>query len=258
MAKYIPIECSMRKGANIFFRIKAKLKKIFHKSISDPFAFPIIINNYNRLGYLQKQITWLENAGYHNIYIIDNCSTYEPLLAYYDSLPYTIYKLDRNKGFRSIWETHLILNFEMDYYVYTDPDILPSVNCPSDILSYMKNLLAKYTDAGKIGFSLAIDDLPDYYILKDKVIAYEETYWKNKINDEVYEALIDTTFALYRPYAKGDWQLKAYRTAYPYTAHHLPWYENTSVPDEEEIFYIEHSNKNSLWYSNLKQNTKSE
>lgn len=247
-----PIECSMKRRANIGFRLSIRLMKFWRRPIKNIFETPIIINNFNRLSFLKKQINWLENAGYKNIYIIDNNSDYKPLIDYYNTLPYKIYQLDKNMGYNALWDTHIILRFISDYYVYTDPDILPISDCPKNVLLHMKNLLLKYTDVGKIGFGLAINDLPEQYSLKEKVISYEAKYWKIKINDEVYDALVDTTFALYRPFSVGDWQLKAYRTDYPFIARHLPWYENTTQPSEEEIYYINSSNKNSLWYTNLK------
>jgi hypothetical protein len=251
----VQIECSMRKWANIRFRLNIKLRNLFRKPNREAGNVPIIINNFNRLSYLKRQIDWLENAGYKNIYIIDNQSTYPPLLEYYKKLSYTIFRLDRNFGYRALFDTHIMLNFINDYYVYTDSDILPIRDCPVDVLRQMKDLLSKYPNIGKIGFGLIIDDLPDNYILKQKVVDYESKYWLSKINDEVYDALVDTTFALYRPGVKGDWQVKAYRTSYPYLAHHLPWYENSSQPSDEELYYIAKSNANSLWYSNLKNNS---
>ena len=53
--------------------------------IVDYKEIPIIINNFNRLDTLQKLIASLEIRGYRNIYIIDNLSTYPPLLDYYKS-----------------------------------------------------------------------------------------------------------------------------------------------------------------------------
>jgi hypothetical protein len=248
----VNIECSMRKFSNFLFRLKILFRKPFKRSIQYYKNIPIIINNFNRLEYLKLLIEWLENAGYKNIYIIDNQSTYPPLLSYYKTLPYTIFKLSKNMGYKAIWDTHVFLNFKEDYYVYTDPDILPIKDCPDDILEYFISLLKAYPEAGKIGVGLKTDDLPDWYLLKNRVIEYEKKYWEVKINNEVYEALVDTTFALYRPGAKGDWELKAYRTDAPYLARHLPWYENTTQPTEEEKYYISLTNKNSLWYSKLK------
>ena len=54
---------------------------------------PIIINNFNRLDFLRRLIERLERDGYRNIYIIDNASGYDPLLAYYDCVPYPVFRL---------------------------------------------------------------------------------------------------------------------------------------------------------------------
>lgn len=248
----VPIECSMRKGANIKFRLITKLKNLFKKPITNPFRIPIIINNFNRLSFLQMQIEWLEVAGYTNIYIIDNHSTYPPLLAYYKTLPYTIFKLNRNQGHFALWETILFSRFTKDYYVYTDPDILPIKECPNNILHYFKELLQKYPHAKKVGFSLAINDLPNHYSLKEKVINWEKQFWTKPLENEVFDALIDTTFALYRPGAKGGADGPAIRTGGKYIAKHLPWYENSNKLDEETKYYLKSCTKASSWYATIK------
>lgn len=93
------------------------VKKINYKDI------PIIINNYNRLEMLTKLIHSLENRGYHNLYIIDNQSTYPPLLEYYTRLPYPVYMLNKNVGHLSLWETGIFKQFKDSYYAYTDSDL---------------------------------------------------------------------------------------------------------------------------------------
>lgn len=45
----------------------------------------IIINNRNRLEYLEMLINSLEKKRYFNIFIIDNNSPYPPLLEFYDN-----------------------------------------------------------------------------------------------------------------------------------------------------------------------------
>lgn len=252
MPRIIPIECSMRSGANIFFRIEIKLRRWFGRPIKDAKKIPILINNFNRLDYFKTLIEWLEAAGYTNIYIIDNQSTYEPLLAYYKTLPYTIFKLDRNKGHFSLWETIIFTRFANEYYVYTDPDVVPMEECPGDILYRFKELLDKYPGYKKVGFGLKIDDLPDHYNLKEQVIKWESEFWKKPLENDVYDALIDTTFALYRPGAKGGADGPAIRTAGKYTARHLPWYENSNNLSEETQYYLKMSTAASSWYSAVK------
>lgn len=252
MPKRIPIECSMRKGANVLFRLIIKWKQLWKRPLKNDKHIPIIINNFNRLEYFQQLIEWLEKAGYTNIYIIDNHSTYQPLLAYYKTLPYTIFELDRNKGHFSLWETIIFSRFANDYYVYTDPDVLPVDECPTDVLSYFKSLLEKYPGYKKTGFGLKIDDLPDQYNLKEQVIKWESEFWNKPLEADVFDALIDTTFALYRPGAKGGADGPAIRTAGKYLARHLPWYENSENLSDETKYYLKSANAASSWYSAIK------
>lgn len=98
-------------------------KKIFGSKKINYKDIPIIINNYNRLEMLTKLIHSLENKGYHNLYIIDNQSTYPPLLEYYTRLPYPVYMLNKNVGHLSLWETGIFKQFKDSYYAYTDSDL---------------------------------------------------------------------------------------------------------------------------------------
>ena len=47
---------------------------------------PILINSFNRLHSLQRLMNWLLRAGYANLHIIDNASSYPPLLRYLSGL----------------------------------------------------------------------------------------------------------------------------------------------------------------------------
>ena len=58
--------------------------------INNATEIPIIINNFNRLSTLKELLTSLEQRGYNNIHILDNASTYPPLLAYYKTCPYEV------------------------------------------------------------------------------------------------------------------------------------------------------------------------
>lgn len=199
---------------------------------------PIIINNRNRLTYLLQLVSWLEKNGYKNIHIIDNKSTYPPLLDFYNSTKYTVYRLNENVGHLSLWKSGLIKKFEEGYYVYTDPDVLPVEECPDDILAFFMSQLNKYKNIEKVGFGLKIDDLPDHYKDKNKVINWEKQFWMKEIEKNIYDAPLDTTFALYRPYTNGfKWVQNAYRTGGKYVARHLPWYEDSNNLSEESIFY---------------------
>jgi hypothetical protein len=217
---------------------------------------PIIINNRNRYTYLVQLITWLEKNGYSNIYIIDNDSTYPKLLDYYATTKHTIFRLKENVGNYSLWRTGIYKQFINDYYIYTDPDVLPIEECPGDAIEVFMNLLKKYKGVEKVGFGLKIDDLPDHYADKEKVLVWEKKFWEKQIEKDLYDAEIDTTFAVYRPYAnRGIWVPSAYRTGGKYIMYHLPWYENTTNPTEEDSYYKSHVRPGISHWTHLKKET---
>ncbi len=219
--------------------------------IRDYKKIPIIINNFNRLDTMKQLIASLEKRGYSNIYIIDNLSSYPPLLEYYKTSKYPIFRLDKNIGMNALWGSGLIEKFRNDYFVYTDSDIVPLEECPDDFLLFFLQVLKKHRLAQKVGFSLKIDDLPDCYAMKDVVISVEKDYYRYQHEEMLYWAPIATTFALYRPRAKrihGNYYIEMYRTAYPYVARHLPWYMDSKNPDEENSYYL-NQKLVATWYS---------
>lgn len=203
------------------------LREIISPSlIRDAKEIPIIINNFNRLTTLRLLTETLTACGYTNIYILDNASTYPPLLEYYKTCPFTVFHLNQNLGFKALWESPLKKRFCNDYYIYTDSDVIPSDYCPKDFIDYFFKELKKHPFARKIGFSLRID----------------------------------TTFALYRPRVglSRSRSVEAYRTAYPYQAEHLPWYNDSSNLSEEEQYYISHCTHITEWSSKSKLDTKTQ
>lgn len=222
---------------------------IFTKKPTDSKNIPIIINNYNRYTFLKELIESLETREYRNIYIIDNNSTYLPLLDYYAQIPYKVFKLNKNLGYLALWKSNIYKLFKNQYFVYTDSDIVLSKECPKDFLNYFLSLMSVYPRASKIGCALSIKDLPDHYKNKNKVIEWESKFWKKEIKKNIYKAPIDTTFALYRPNVKGpaynhDFNI---RVGGEYTAKHLPWYNDDNNLSDEELFYISQSSTSTHW-----------
>ena len=117
------------------------LREIISPSlIRDAKEIPIIINNFNRLTTLRLLTETLTACGYTNIYILDNASTYPPLLEYYKTCPFTVFHLNQNLGFKALWKSPLKKRFCNDYYIYTDSDVIPSDYCPKDFIDYFFNL----------------------------------------------------------------------------------------------------------------------
>ena len=212
---------------------------------------PIIINSFNRLTTLKRLISSLEQRGYTNIYILDNCSTYPPLVEWLKEVPYEVIHLPNNLGFKALWKHKPSRKrFCGDYYIYTDADVELDSNCPDDIVERMFSLLRdNYPYAFKIGPSIRIDDLPDCYDRKQEVIEWESRFFTRPEGKELFRAPIDTTFALYRPRIGLSRRpsLEAYRMAAPYQIKHLPWYEDSQNPTEEERYYKEHCRHTTAW-----------
>jgi hypothetical protein len=123
-----------------------------------------------------------------------------------------------------------------NFYVYTDSDIVPDSGCPDDVVEKFLALLLSHWWVDKVGFGLRIDNLPDSYEKKDAVLGWEAKHWEREVEPGVFRAPIDTTFALYRPFARG-WSGRSLRTGLPYVAVHTPWYEDSLNPSIEEIHY---------------------
>jgi len=245
-----PIKKIVRPLYYFLFRVKIALyAKLYRSKISDGFSVPIIINNFNRVTYLRQLVESLESRGYHNIYIIDNASTYPPLLKFYDSCKYKVFRLKENFGFRAFWESGIYKNFLKDYYVYTDSDVVPCNECPNDFLDTFLKQMKKDNTIFKIGMGLKIDDLPECFANKGDVLEWEAQYHKNIYDAQFFEANVDTTFALYRPGLKQSANLyvKMLRSRAPIEAYHLPWYSDSKNLSEEDVYYIMHAKKSTHW-----------
>ena len=235
---------------------------LFGKRLKSCFEIPIIINNYNRLDYLVKLIQSLESRGYRNIHIIDNNSSYPPLLEYYKSCKYCVYKLNTNVGYKALWKTNIYEKFKKSYYVYTDADLELDNACPDDFMNYFFMIMQKKPFSQKVGFGLKIDDLPDIFINKKQVIDWEKKHWDfpDRQIQNLFRAPIDTTFALYRPFCKGAANrfYETYRTGYPYVVKHLPWYVDSKNLTEEELYYVNNATQSTHWTrkTKLSQNKK--
>ena len=215
---------------------------------------PIIINNRNRLEYLLQLIKFLEKSNCLNIIILDNNSSYPPLMDYYDKCPYRVVRLKQNIGYMALENCDLWPKIKNDYFVYTDPDVVPINDCPHDFMKIFFDCLNENNLCMKVGFSLKIDDLPDCYSQKNKVIEWESQFYKNKLDNGFYIAKIDTTFALHRPWSnishKGLY--KHFRSETPYEARHLPWYEDSFNPTKENAFYKDHAEIGGFWTNGWK------
>jgi hypothetical protein len=108
-----------------------------------------------------------------------------------------------------------------------------------------------------LGLSLKIDDLPNHFLLKDRVIKHESSFFEREyIIDEkcqLFKAPVDTTFAVNSPGMACGYSDFAYRAAGDFFARHEPWYFDTNDLPEDEKYYLEHfeENRNRTHWSNI-------
>lgn len=213
---------------------------------------PVFVNCFNRVSVLRSLVDWLLNTEQRRIVLLDNASTYPPLLSYYGDLAaeprVIVVQLRENLGQNALWSSGLLhrLGITALPFVYTDPDILPDPDCPRDWLWHFVGILKQYPNVLKAGFGLRIDDLPSCYRFRAEVQEWEKQFWEIPVGEGHYNAPIDTTFALYRG---GNWESNAVlaakyrsvRTGHPYLARHLDWYMDSDHQTEEQRYYQAHA-----------------
>jgi hypothetical protein len=232
---------------------RAIKRMLFYREVitaQNCFDVPIIINNRNRFTFLKLMVDQLQSFGYKHIYILDNDSSYPPLLEYYKTVNAEVIFLKKNRGYRALWLTDTFAKFKNGYYVYSDPDILLQKDCPKDFVYQLYKQLNKYTGKEKAGVALKIDDLPDKYLNKQDAIHNESVFWTKILDKDVYDAMVDTTLALYKPLAFGNAEeCGAIRVGGKLTAQHLTWYLDSNNLPAEELFYKGSIMENTSVYS---------
>ena len=213
------------------------------------YKIPVVINNFNRLTYPLQLLEFLEHCGFTNIIVLDNNSTYPPLLEFYETTRYKVIREKKNHGHLALWRSGLYHRYKWNYFVYTDPDVVPINECPENFIEYFKSILDEYYSRDKVGFGIRIDDLPDSFTHKEEIVRFEKRYWGKEVKPGIYDAPIDTTFALYKPFsnlkAEETYTLPAFRFGFPYLIKHLPWYIDSKNLSAEENYYLQTCNTSS-------------
>jgi glycosyltransferase involved in cell wall biosynthesis len=200
--------------------------------------FPIIINNRNRFTTTKNMVEHLLNLNKNQeIIILDNDSTYDPLIKWYKQVEDKIdIRYLKNEGHLAVWSTGIYKELG-DYFIYTDSDLELNLNMPYSYQIFMYNLMQKY-EINKIALGIKINDLPDHYRYKNQVIRNESGWWSEEVEKDIYKADTDTTFALLRNI--GDNPFKSLRICKPdFICKHVPFYIDLENLDEEEKYYIE-------------------
>lgn len=225
-------------------------------------VIPIFIITCDRLEILKKSI-----QSYYDciktpfeIVIRDQGSAFKPTIEFLKDL--------ESKGTKIYWAERITDRIELnkldesiqDYfkthpksnYVVTNDDVALD-NAEGDVLevyAYCLNILPNIKVAGPM---LRIDDIPDYYPLKEDLLSGKRGCHKDfhsrpvKVIDyrgkqiKYIHAPIDVTFGMYRKETHWRKHQQGIRTYPPYSARHLDWYIDPKNLTEDQKYYIEHS-----------------
>ena len=212
---------------------------------------PIFVPVFDNPTYARMMLKQLGSLGLPNICLVDNGSTYPPMLRFLEEAERsaTVIRNGNNSGPREIVLSAVDSDCVPDIFCVTDPDLEFNARLPENFLAELASLTKTYK-LGKAGFALRLDDMHMMHQKKFTILGkewhvheWEEQFWKEPMEplrdgSPVFRAIIDTTFAVYnkRHFTPNSFYLAA-RVAGNYTCRHLPWYRASGLPAEEERYY---------------------
>ena len=213
---------------------------------------PVIINNRNFLTWPKAMVERIkEYDGVGEIIIVDNDSTYPPLLEWYATNPCRIERLNDNLGMGAPWASEIVKQLNGVLYVLTDPD-MGLEDTPDDTLLYLFDKLNSL-QLDKVGLGLdwqIVEKKSPYY---ERLNVYEKNRWSNSpVKDGVHtEVQIDTTFALYNV---DHYFIGGGSTTFPYVARHYPWEFSIEEArnNEEFMYYMDNATSASSYKTLIK------
>lgn len=216
---------------------------------------PVYVPSFNNPTYVVKMLRQLFRYRFNNITIVDSGSNYSKMkdvLGKLDSdCVCNVVRLSRNMGPRHIVKSCEFYDSLPELFCLTDPDIAFNENLPVDFMRQLTDL-TDYFKIGKAGFALSLKHRSrmkhDKYLNSKQmgpthIWEWESQFWRYKLGrlpdgSEVFDAPIDTTFALYnKKYFKPDRFFDAVRVSGNFESEHTPWYQGSVLPAEEERVY---------------------
>lgn len=220
---------------------------------------PVFLTNWNNLETGFRQMVDWFLARDMKITVLDNKSSYPPLLEYYNEMAgkIDVVHVGKNAGTWAFWQEGF--NTEENTripYITSDADCPPDSDCPLDLVEKMIAVLDALPNATKVSPGLRIDNLPDHYNRKKMAIecqtgvAHSPDWGKTQCEPfevagiKVCRSITDTTLTMWRGgerkigrLSTNDWQDEQYRMEYPYVLRHTPWYADSSKPTDESLYY---------------------
>jgi hypothetical protein len=200
--------------------------------------YPIYLTNMNRLTTTKKMVEDLFKLnGNARINIIDNASTYEPLLAWYEEIKndVNIIKQQTNLGPWTFFYSGHSSKCTDDFYIYSDADLELNPNMPHNWQEIMMEYYKKYNR--KPSLVLRLDDVPESK-MKDHIKHHQSVCWYPTEEENIYNAVTDMTFSF--DAKSAGYRYDSIRIGGDFACRHIPWYVNHDDISEEEKYYLEH------------------
>ena len=217
----------------------------------------IFINNRDYVTWPSAMAELLANQG-HEIIFIDNASTWEPLLDWYESCSFEVKRQENLGPHTAHWKYCL---GEKEPYVFTDPDYDLSM-VPEDWPEVLSEPLARLPNLPKCGLSFDLSRVPQEnyaYPYVERMCPKDNpecglmvTWGSVHPQGDLMYYSVDTSFAVYRP--KLTFDINGLMKVRPYTGVHLPFHvvlepsadsTKLSVIMNDEIAYY-HENATTL------------
>ena len=201
--------------------------------------YPIYLTNMNRVTTTRKMVEDLLRLNPDaKITIIDNASTYPPLLEWYKEVEdkITIRRLDANHGPWVFFYGNIFNECEEDYYIYSDADLELNPNMPANWQEIMFNYHKKYNV--KCSLAPKIDDLPPDR--KDQILRHlnpQIAFQPVAGSDEIFTGITDMSFSF--DSKEAGYRFESVKLAGEMECRHIPFYNDFDNLSEEEQYFLD-------------------
>jgi len=212
--------------------------------------FPVVIIVYNQYTYVRDMVNQLDQM--KSIIILDNASTFQPLLDYYKTVKARVYHMNVNYGHR-VWQRPEIQAMLPEKFIITDPDLRLNPNMPVNYESVLEGLSEQFKSP-RTGLAISLDGplRTDVKLNNQTIAQWEARFWHHPMlvnGQQTYFADLDTTFCLInKKYSNMEraWE-PGIRVAGDFTCIHRPWmvgWENELMPGEMEAYMAGNTSTN--------------
>lgn len=224
--------------------------------------------SWNLLESTRNMAEYFVQCGHEPI-IVDNCSTFPPLLHWLETCPYKVVStegIQLSTYNRFVWEIPDLLSDVGNYYGVTDSD-LGFQNIPKDFCEVLVGDLERSEGIIKSGMSIRISDLPDNPYA-NRYREAEKNNWISQDKYGFYDIAVDTTFAVYSKercenldklwrsanctipdsFLDNRYFYRSHRSPEPYTVKHIQWYADINNLNAEQQYNLKVTKHGSILF----------